>query len=116
VAVDFFDEHGQKYSHLTARSGIVRRPSNDMEANGQVVVTTTDGVRIETDRLRFLNRERRIDSDAFVRLTRHCDVVTGVGFTSDPSLEHFSLKHEVRAQVQSSSKGGGLRFQERGKP
>ncbi len=116
VAVDFFDEHGQKYSHLTAKSGIVRRPSNDMEARGQVVVTTTDGVRIETDRLRFLNRERRIDSDAFVRLTRHGDVVTGVGFTSDPSLEHFSLKHEVRAQVQSTSKGGGLRFQERGKP
>jgi len=116
VAVDFYDEHGQKYSHLVAKQGIVHRPMNDMEAKGQVVVTTTDGVRIETDRLRFLNRERRIDSDAFVRLTRHGDVVTGVGFTSDPSLEHFTLKHEVRAQVQSNSKNGGLRFQERGKP
>jgi hypothetical protein len=39
-----------------------------------------------------------------------------VGFTSDPSLEHFTLKHEVRAQVQSNSGNGGLRFQERGKP
>ena len=116
VVIDFFDDHGKKYSHLTARQGIVHRPTNDMEAKGQVVVTTTDGVRIQTDQLRFLNRERRIDSDAFVRLTRSGDVVTGVGFTSDPSLEHFTLKHSVRAQVQSKSGGGGLRFQERGKP
>jgi LPS export ABC transporter protein LptC len=115
VAVEFFDEHGQKYSHLVAQQGVVHQPSNDMEAKGQVVVTTTDGVRVETDHLRFLNRERRIDSDAFVRLTRHGDVVTGVGFTSDPSLEHFTLKHEVRAQVRSDSPNGGLRFQERGK-
>jgi len=116
VVVDFFDDKGARYSHLVAKQGIVHRPMNDMEARGQVVVTTTDGVRVETERLRFLNRERRIDSDAFVRLTRHGDVVTGVGFTSDPSLEHFTLKHEVRAQVQSDSKGGGLRFEQRGRP
>jgi len=116
VQIDFFDDHGRKYSHLTAQTGIVHRPSIDMEARGHVVVTTTDGVRIQTESLRFLNRERRIDSDAFVRLTRHGDVVTGVGFTSDPSLEHFTLKREVRAQVQSNSGNGGLRFQERGKP
>jgi LPS export ABC transporter protein LptC len=116
VAIDFFDDKGKTYSHLTAREGIVHRPSNDMEAKGQVVVTTTDGVRIQTDALRFLNGERKIVSDSFVRLTRHGDVVTGVGFESDPSLEHFTLKHEVRAQVQSSSGGGGLRFKERGKP
>jgi hypothetical protein len=73
-------------------------------------------VRIQTDALRFLNRERKIVSDSFVRLTRHGDVVTGIGFESDPSLEHFTLKREVRAQVQSGSGGGGLRFKERGKP
>jgi LPS export ABC transporter protein LptC len=116
VAIDFFDEHGRTYSHLTAREGVVHQPSNDMEARGQVVVTTTDGVRIETDALRFLNREQRITSDSFVRLTRHGDVVTGVGFESDPSLTHFTLKHEVKARVQSSSVGGGLKFQERGTP
>jgi len=116
VAIDFFDDKGAKYSHLTAKEGIVHRPANDMEAKGQVVVTTTDGVRIQTDALRFLNKERKIVSDSFVRLTRHGDVVTGIGFESDPSLEHFTLKREVRAQVQSGSGKGGLRFEERGKP
>ena len=115
VAIDFFDSKGAKYSHLTALEGEIKRPSNDMEARGKVVVTTTDGVRIQTESLRFLNRERKIVSDAYVRLERNGDVVTGIGFESDPSLEHFAIKREVKAQVQSSP-NGGLRFRQRGKP
>ncbi|MGH7726655.1 MAG: LPS export ABC transporter periplasmic protein LptC [Candidatus Eiseniibacteriota bacterium] len=115
VAIDFFDSEGKKYSHLTAREGEVKQPSNDMEARGNVVVTTEDGVRIETSSLSFLNRERKIVSNEFVRLERNGDVVTGVGFESDPSLEHFSIKRQVRAQVQTSP-GGGLRFRERDRP
>lgn len=115
VAIDFFDSKGAKYSHLTATEGEIKRPSNDMEARGNVVVTTTDGVRIQTESLRFLNRERKIVSDAYVRLERNGDVVTGIGFESDPSLEHFAIKREVKAQVQSSP-SGGLRFRQRGKP
>ena len=115
VAIDFFDSKGAKYSHLTAKEGEIKRPSNDMEARGNVVVTTTDGVRIQTESLRYLNHERKIVSDAFVRLERKGDVVTGIGFESDPSLEHFTIKKEVKAQVQSSP-NGGLRFQQRGTP
>jgi LPS export ABC transporter protein LptC len=113
VVIDFYDSAGKKYSRLTAREGTVQQPQNDMEARGKVVVTTTDGVRIETESLRFLNGQRKIVSDAFVRLERNGDVVTGIGFESDPSLEHFAIRREVRAKVQSSP-GGGLRFQERG--
>lgn len=115
VTIDFYDSGGRKYSRLTAREGTVQQPQNDMEARGKVVVTTTDGVRIETESLRFLNRQGKIVSDEFVRLERNGDVVTGVGFESDPSLEHFRIRREVRATVQSSP-GGGLRFKERGAP
>jgi hypothetical protein len=115
VTIDFFDAKGEKYSHLTAREGEIKRPSNDMEARGDVKVTTTDGVRIQTESLRFLNREGKIVSDQFVRLERNGDVVTGIGFESDPSLEHFAIKREVKAQVQSGEKGG-LKFRQRGTP
>lgn len=112
VTIDFYDTAGEKYSRLTAREGTVQQPENDMEARGKVVVTTTDGVRIETESLRFLSRQKKIVSDEFVRLERNGDVVTGIGFESDPSLEHFAIKREVRAKVQTSPTGG-LRFQER---
>jgi hypothetical protein len=50
-----------------------------------------------------------------VRFEKEGTVVTGIGFESDPSLESFKIKRQVRAQVQSSE-GGGLRFRERGAP
>jgi hypothetical protein len=57
-------------------------------------------VTLETDSLRWQNARGKIVSDAFVRVTRNGDVVTGYGFESDATLEHFHLAREVRAEVQ----------------
>jgi hypothetical protein len=73
-----------------------------------VRVTTKNSVLMETDSLRFLNRTGRIRSDGFVRVTRRGDVLTGYGFESDATLEHFTLRREVRAEVQSVGGGDAL--------
>jgi LPS export ABC transporter protein LptC len=114
VAVDFYEEGGRPYSHLTAREGEIRTATNDMAARGDVVVTTQSGTRVETPSLRFLNREQRIVSEDRVTVRRGGDVLSGTGFESDPSLEHFEFRRQVRAQVSSPS--GRLRVRERGRP
>lgn len=113
VAVDFYDD-GQPYSHLTAQEGEIRTATNDMAARGNVVVTTETGTRVETPSLRFLNREQRIVSEDRVTVRRDGNVLSGVGFESDPSLEHFEFRRQVRAQV--SSPGSRIRVRERGRP
>ena len=100
VRIDFFDREGKKNSTLTADQGLVYQRTNDLEARGKVRVTTESGVTLETDSLRWQNARGKIVSDAFVRVTRHGDVVTGYGFESDATLEHFHLAREVRAEVQ----------------
>jgi LPS export ABC transporter protein LptC len=100
VRIDFFDKEGKKNSSLTADQGIVFQRTNDLEARGKVHVTTESGVTLETDSLRWQNARGKIVSDAFVRVTRNGDVVTGYGFESDATLEHFHLAREVRAEVQ----------------
>jgi lipopolysaccharide export system protein LptC len=100
VRIDFFDREGKKNSTLTADQGLVFQRTNDLEARGKVRVTTESGVTLETDSLRWQNARGKIVSDAFVRVTRHGDVVTGYGFESDATLEHFHLAREVRAEVQ----------------
>lgn len=100
VRIDFFDREGKKNSTLTADQGIVFQRTNDLEARGKVRVTTESGVTLETDSLRWQNARGKIVSDAFVRVTRNGDVVTGYGFESDATLEHFHLAREVRAEVQ----------------
>jgi len=99
VRIEFFDKEGKKFSTLVATTGRVHQRTNDLEARGNVVVTTESGIRMETDSLRWQNTVGKIVSDGFVKVTRQHDVVTGYGFESDPSLDHFHLRREVRAEV-----------------
>lgn len=100
VRIVFFNDKGETYSTLTADQGLVHQRTNDLEARGHVNVVTTTGVRLETDSLRWMNTTGKIASDAFVRVTRKHDVVTGWGFESDANLDHFHLSREVRAEVR----------------
>lgn len=103
VTIDFFDKDGQHYSTLTSDRGRIDQTTNDLEARGNVRITTKNDVAMETDSLRFFNRTGKIVSDGFVRVTRRGDVLTGYGFESDATLEHFRLRREVRAEVRSAA-------------
>jgi len=104
VRIEFYDSKGARYSTLLADRGSVHQRTNDLEARGNVRVTTETGVTMETDSLRWLNSSGKIASDAFVKVTRHGDVVTGYGFESDPNLDHFHLTREVHAEVRDGEK------------
>ena len=101
VQIDFFDAEGVLYSTLLADRGTVDQRTNDLEARGNVRVTTKNNVKMQTDSLRYINRTGMIRSDGFVRVTRSGDVLTGYGFESDATLEHFTLRREVRAEVRN---------------
>src|SRR5262245_9661440 len=105
VRVDFFDDKGARSSTLTAREGEMNQQRRDMVARGNVVLQTTEGTRMSTEELQFLNQRQRIVSDRFVRVERAGDVLTGVGFESDPNLQHFEFKKQVQATVRTQSGG-----------
>lgn len=105
VRVDFFDEKGNRSSTLTAREGEMHQVRRDMVARGNVVLQTTEGTRMSTESLRFLNESQKIVSDDFVRVERQGDVLTGYGFESDPDLKHFEFKRQVQAVVRTRSGG-----------
>lgn len=100
VHVDFFDKKGRHVSTLTSREGRLDTAENDMTAIGEVVVRNADGYTLESDSLRWINRQEKIRTDAFVRLTRGTDVLTGYGLVSDPALEHFEILERVSGRSQ----------------
>jgi LPS export ABC transporter protein LptC len=106
VRVDFFDDQGKQNSTLTAREGEMNQRTRDMVARGNVVLQTTEGTRMSTEELRFLNQKQRIVSDLLVRVEGKGTVLTGVGFESDPGLKHYEFKRKVQATVHTQS--GGL--------
>lgn len=103
IRVDFFDEKGARTSELTAREGEIQQATRDMIARGNVVLMTTEGTRMTTEEMRFQNREQLITSERLVRVEREGDVLSGVGFSSDPNLRHFEFRSRVNATVRSKS-------------
>jgi len=107
VRIDFYDDKGQQSSELVANQGEINQRTRNMTARGNVVLQTTEGTRLSSQELRFLNREQKIvvPDDQLVRVQRGGDVLTGYGFESDPNLTHFEFKRRVQATVRSKSDG-----------
>ena len=105
VRIDFFGDDGKRSSTLTAREGEMNDLTRDMTARGDVVIQTTEGTRMTTSQLRFLNKSQRIRTESFVRVDRRGDVLTGWGFESDPDLKDFQFKRQVKATVHTRSGG-----------
>lgn len=103
IRVDFFDDKGVRSSELTAREGEIQQLTRDMTARGNVVLKTTEGTRMTTEELFFSNSRQLITSDKLVRVERDGDALEGVGFSSDPALQHFEFRSRVDATVRSKS-------------
>lgn len=103
LRVDFFDDQGSRSSVLTAREGEINARSHDMTARGHVLLETSEGTRLSTEELRFMNQTQKIlvPDTQLVRVERASDVLTGYGFESDPSLHHYEFKKKVQAVVRS---------------
>jgi LPS export ABC transporter protein LptC len=90
-------------STLTSDSGRVDLDKGTLIAMGNVVVITPDGKRLETEVLNWDRKKNQVFSDAFVRVISERDVVTGIGFRSDPNIEHYQILKDVRATLRDES-------------
>lgn len=100
MVVRFYDGEPRPRSVLTSRRGGVVERTNALVARDSVVVTTPRGERLETETLRWDPKQERMTTDAFFRLTRGGDVMTGIGIEAEPGLERYKVHREVRAEVR----------------
>jgi LPS export ABC transporter protein LptC len=64
VRVELFDESGARTGLVTSRSGVVNTRTNEMVARGNVVlVTSKEGIRIETEELHYNPNTHRVWSN-----------------------------------------------------
>ena len=87
VVVDFRTETGVPNGTMNADSGQYNMRTLVLEGWGHVVITTTDGRRLETPQIRYNRASNMISSDtSFVLTTADHNVRRGIGFTADPDL------------------------------
>ncbi len=99
VRVDFYDQEGNRTSVLEADSGLIREKQRSLEALGDVVVTTEEGIKLETFSLRWDPQKNKIVTDDFVKITKKEDVITGYGLEADEELKHFVIKRRVKGKI-----------------
>lgn len=100
-------EEGELASILSARRGILDIATNNMEATGNVVVTSAKGSRLETEELHYLSptgtQKGKFVTEEFVKITEPDRITTGYGLEIDSDLENAKIKRDVKVKVEALS-------------
>ncbi len=92
---------------VTGDEGDLLRDSKDVELRGHVVVVSSDGLRIETDRLNWAAKEERVWTDQPVTIRRNGVIVRGRGFESRVKEEASTIKGRVHATITGEQVAAG---------
>ncbi|HTO11116.1 MAG TPA: LPS export ABC transporter periplasmic protein LptC [Candidatus Binatia bacterium] len=89
---------------IVGEEGDLDSKSNNVEVRRNVVVTSNDGLRLETSVLRWDAERKRLWTDAPVRLSREGSVVSGSGLSVLMADESTTVTGRVRATFLASKK------------
>ena len=82
---------------VTGDEGDLNQETKDVELRGHVVLVSSDGLRLETERLRWDAEAQRAWTNEPVTIYRAGTVVRGTGFESRVAEEATSIRGRVRA-------------------
>jgi LPS export ABC transporter protein LptC len=82
---------------IRGEEGDLFHTRNDVEIRRRVVLTSSDGLRLETDVLRWSNSDRRVWTDAPVTITHPSGVIKGSGLDVRVPEETTTVSGRVRA-------------------
>ena len=82
---------------VTGDEGQLNQETKDVELRGNVVLVSSDGLRLETEQLRWDAEGQRAWTDAPVTIYQNGTVVRGTGFESRLTEEATRIKGRVRA-------------------
>ncbi len=104
IQADFFDKDGKHTSILTGDSGTIQEHRQYLEVQGNVLVVTDEGMKLETTSLRWDPKINKIVTDDFVKITKKNDIITGYGLESDSELKNIKIKKNVKGQIEEAAK------------
>ncbi|MBX3175664.1 MAG: LPS export ABC transporter periplasmic protein LptC [Gemmatimonadaceae bacterium] len=108
VKGDFFNAQGAKDATLTAERANYDSRTQNLQAWGDVIVTSVDGRILKSPMLVFNSRDNQILSDsAFVLTEPDGKEMRGVGFRADPNL------NVIRVLRLDRGRGGAVNLSDR---
>lgn len=88
-----YDENQNIISSITADYAKQFEKEEKWEAKNNVVATNAQGDTLKTEHLIWEEKEEKIHTEEFVRIIREDQIITGIGFQSDQSLQNWRIKN-----------------------
>lgn len=88
-----YNEHHQVVSRITARYAKQYVKEKKWEAKNDVVALNLAGDTLKTEHLIWDEQTGKITSDQFVKIIRPDQIITGIGFESDQSMENWRIRN-----------------------
>jgi LPS export ABC transporter protein LptC len=104
VKVTFFAEDGRTVI-LTGKQGKVHQDTKDMELQGDVVATSSDGYRFRTQSVAYHHQEKKIQTPDPVEFDGEQVWLKGRGMLVDVEARTVKVLHEVKTQWKAVRKG-----------
>lgn len=90
-----YDESGNIESSMSARYATLNEEQGQiqgMKAKNDVVVVNVKGERLNTEELNWDAKEKKIWSDAFVKIRTQDEIIYGRGFTSNEDFSEYTIR------------------------
>ena len=104
-----YDDNQNIISSITADYA-KQFPSEDKwEAKNNVVATNLDGDTLKTEHLIWEEKAEIIYTEEFVKIIRPDQIITGIGFESDQTLENWRIKNPkgtIYVKLENNSQAG----------
>lgn len=100
--IDILDSVGHVTSVVVGDSGVIQEETGILNIYGNVVVTTDDGRKLETDSLHWNSKTDQVETDAYVRITKGDDVLTGWGLEADQGLKRVKILKASGSVIDST--------------
>lgn len=87
--------NGKEDTRLHANSGYWYESKQKIIGKNGVVITNSEGGKLETDSLIYDQKTKKIYSDAPVKITTPKEIIQGVGFIANDNFTQYQIKNIV---------------------
>ena len=104
IRLTFFNKDGRTFI-VTGKQGKVYQETKNMELQGDVVVTSSDGYRLKTNSVAYDHQGRKMETPDSIELDGEQLWLKGRGMRVDMEARTVKIFHNVRTQWKAGKKG-----------
>lgn len=97
--------YGNEKANLTSKTGTINKTTGEVHLEDDVVITSECGTKMTTESLDWNRNQNLISTKDAVEITDKQGVVTGEGLTARSDLKQASINKDVKAVINTNTKG-----------